>query len=136
MGLREQFGDFIGPPSKKRDPKPPRREREPKPGGRSRRRPEPQESRRPDGELPRVNDTEHIRCDVCGKVTMFRCFKLSKGRGEKGSPMRLLEIMVHRDLHEGVMRARFSAQVDDAQYVAFWLCTDSGHTAREMGEAA
>ncbi len=119
MGLRAQFGDFIGPPKRKRRPKPaPTLNPE-----------------RPDGELPRVNDSTPARCDVCGRVTEFRCFKLSRGRGQAGCPMRLLEIMLHRDLHESQMRARFSAQVDDAQYVAFWLCTDSGHMVRER-EAA
>lgn len=119
VGLREQFGDFIGPPRKKRRPKP----RPPAPT--------PATHARPDGDLPRVNDSERVRCSVCARVTAWRCFKLSKGRGEKGCPMRLLEIMLDRDLHEDDMRARYSAQVDGAQYVAFWMCTESGHVTRE-----
>ena len=122
--LRQQFGDFIGPPTRKRRPKP-----RPAP------RPEPAESRRPDGELPRVGDFGQAQCDVCGKLTTWHCFKLSKGRGDLGCPIRLLEIMLERDLSEDSMRARFSAQVDGAQYVAFWLCTESGHTARERTAA-
>ena len=129
MGLREQFGDFIGPPSKKRRPKP-RPKAKSRPAPRTALSPE-----RPDGELPRVNDLQQVRCSVCGKVTTWRCFKLSKGRGEEGCPVRLLEIMLDRDLAEGDMRARFSAQVDDAQYVAFWLCAESGHVARERQAA-
>ena len=123
MGLREQFGDFIGPPRKKRRPKP-------KPAA-----PMPSTHERMDGELPRVDDPQQHRCDVCGRVTTWRCFKLSKGRGKPGCPMRLLEIMLERDVSEDDMRARFSAQVDDAQYIAFWLCTESGHVVRER-EAA
>ncbi len=91
--------------------------------------------RRPDGELPRANDAQQVQCSACGRETTWHCFKLSRGRGEKGCPVRLLEIMMGTDLHEDDMRARFSAQVDEAQYIAFWLCAGPGHVARER-EAA
>lgn len=130
VGLREQFGGFIGPPKRKAREKREKPRRKTWTGEPPHAAPASHE--RPDGELPRVGDYGQARCDVCGRMTTWRCFKLSKGRGKE---VRMLEIMLERDVSEDSMRTRFSAQVDDARYVAFWLCTESGHVARERETA-
>ncbi len=138
MGLREQLGSFLDPPKRKRKLQV-QATRRPA-GGSRKRRSSPTAGRVPastglsvvDG-VPRVNQTERHACDVCERETTWACYKLSRGRGQADAAggFRLLELFITRDMHESTMKAAFSAGVDDAQYVAFWLCTERGHVERE-----